>query len=172
MQARNAGTLRLLNRSGNGKGIFGPTWGCQILRLRTSNANRLQTNITSGFCQFHYTVSLTADSTTASKFEFIIVDAPILHKVSEVLGEISCQKYSRGESLDAINIYFALNIHCASASAPTRNHLITARSLLMPFKSNEKYKGTKPYSLPFVFFSLSGSCGISSCCQSGKTARY
>ncbi|WP_333154929.1 hypothetical protein [Microcoleus sp. B9-D4] len=35
MQAKNAGTLTLLNKDGNGKGIFGPTWGYQIRRLRT-----------------------------------------------------------------------------------------------------------------------------------------
>jgi hypothetical protein len=92
MQARNAGTLTLLNKDGKGKGIFGPTWGYQILRLRTSKANILQTNITSGFCQFPDAVSVTADSTTASKFELIIVDAPVFHKVSEFIDEIPCQK--------------------------------------------------------------------------------
>ncbi|MCZ0900458.1 hypothetical protein ON021_11175, partial [Microcoleus sp. HI-ES] len=66
----------------------------------------------------------------------------------------------------------ALNIHRASDSAPTRNHLITAKSLLMPFKSNERYKGTQPYSLPFVTFSLSGSGGIYSRCQTGNTATH
>ena len=116
MQARNAGTLTLLNREGKGKGIFGPTWGYQILRLITSNAKRLQTNITRGFCQFPDAVSVRVDSTTASKFELIIVDAPIFHKVSEVLDEISCQKYSRGDRLYAINICFALNIHRASGA--------------------------------------------------------
>jgi hypothetical protein len=119
MQARNAGTLTLLNRDGKGKGIFGPTWGYQILRLRTSNAKILQTNITIGFCQFPDAVSVRADSTTASKFELIIVDAPIFNKVSDGLDRIFCQKYSRGESLDAINICLTLNIHCASTNAPS-----------------------------------------------------
>ena len=141
MQARNAGTLTLLNRDGKGKGIFGPTWGYQILRLRTSNAKILQTNITIGFCQFPDAVSVTADSTTASKFELIIVDAPIFHKLSEMLDEISCQKYSRGDRLYAINICFTLNIHRATASAPTPNHRITARSLLMPSKVTKDTKG-------------------------------
>jgi dissimilatory sulfite reductase (desulfoviridin) alpha/beta subunit len=118
MQARNAGTLTLLNREGKGKGIFGPTWGYQILRLITSNAKRLQTNITRGFCQFPDAVSLRVDSTTASKFELIIMDAPIFNKVSEMLDEISCQKYSRGDRLYAINICFALNIHRASGAPP------------------------------------------------------
>jgi hypothetical protein len=36
-------------------------------------------------------VSVRVDSTTASKFELIIMDAPIFHKVSEMLDEISCQ---------------------------------------------------------------------------------
>jgi dissimilatory sulfite reductase (desulfoviridin) alpha/beta subunit len=118
MQARNAGTLTLLNREGKGKGIFGPTWGYQILRLRTSNAKILQTNITRGFCQFPDAVSARVDSTTASKFELIIMDAPIFHKVSEMLDEISCQKYSRGDLLYAINICFALNIHRARGAPP------------------------------------------------------
>jgi hypothetical protein len=51
----------------------------------------LQINITRGFCQFPDAVSVTVDCTTASKFELIIVDAPIFHKVSEMLDEISCQ---------------------------------------------------------------------------------
>jgi dissimilatory sulfite reductase (desulfoviridin) alpha/beta subunit len=118
MQARNAGTLTLLNREGKGKGIFGPTWGYQILRLITSKAKILQTNITRGFCQFPDAVSVTVDCTTASKFESIIVDAPIFNKVSEILDEISCQKYSKGDRLYAINICFALNIHCASGAPP------------------------------------------------------
>ncbi|WP_333032585.1 MULTISPECIES: hypothetical protein [unclassified Microcoleus] len=32
------------------------------------------------------------------------MDAPIFHKLSEMLDEISCQKYSRGDRLYAINI--------------------------------------------------------------------
>jgi len=99
MQARNAGTLTLLNKDGKGKGIFGPTWGYQILRLKTSNASILHTNITSGFCQFPDAASLTVDSTTASKFELIIIDAPIFHKISELLDEINCHKYSRARVL-------------------------------------------------------------------------
>ncbi len=74
MQARNAGTLTLLNREGKGKGIFGADVGYQILRLRTSNAKTLQTNITIGFSQFPDAVSVRVD-TTASKFKLIIVDA-------------------------------------------------------------------------------------------------
>ncbi|MEG4630513.1 hypothetical protein QUB56_12975 [Microcoleus sp. AR_TQ3_B6] len=44
------------------------------------------------------------------------MDAPIFHKVSEVLDEISCQKYSRGDRLYAINICFVLNIPRASGA--------------------------------------------------------
>ncbi|WP_445174418.1 hypothetical protein [Microcoleus sp.] len=47
-----------------------------------------------------------------------MVYAPIFHKVSEMLGKISCQKYSRGDRLYAINICFALNIHRASGAPP------------------------------------------------------
>jgi len=115
MQARNAGTLTLLKREGKGKGIFWPTWGYQILRLRTSNAKILQTNITKGFCQFPDAVSVTVDATTASKFELIIVDAPIFHKLSEMLDEISCQKCSRGDRLYAINI-------CCCQYSPRQRH--------------------------------------------------
>jgi hypothetical protein len=46
------------------------------------------------------------------------MDAPIFNKVSEMLDEISCQKYSRGDRLYAINICFALNIHRASRAPP------------------------------------------------------
>ncbi len=92
MQAKNAGTLILLNRDGNGKGIFGPTWGYQILRLRTSNAKILQTNITTGFCQLPDAVSVRADSTTANRFELITVDPPVFNKLFGTLDRSFCQK--------------------------------------------------------------------------------
>jgi hypothetical protein len=75
MQARKAGTLTLLNKDGKGKGILGPTCGYQILRLRTSNAKRLQTNMMTGFCQVPDAVSVRADSTTASIFELITINS-------------------------------------------------------------------------------------------------
>ncbi|WP_424410522.1 hypothetical protein, partial [Microcoleus sp.] len=117
----------LLNKDGKGKGIFGPTRGCQITRLRTSNARRLQTNITTGFCQFPDAVSAIADPTTASKFELIIVDAPIFHKPSEA-DEISCQKCSRGDRISTINICFALNIHCPASSPHSQSSNLSNKS--------------------------------------------
>ncbi|CBN58046.1 hypothetical protein OSCI_3600009 [Kamptonema sp. PCC 6506] len=73
-----------MKSSGKGRGIFGPTWGCQITRLRTNKAKRLQINITKGFCQSPNALSLTADSITASKFESIMIISPSLQNEKTV----------------------------------------------------------------------------------------